>query len=712
MNQQHTGQISRPPTARFALKGAIAAPREGFVASARRFLLERWAGRVLLIALGLAIVEATSGYDAPVPWRITLAVYCIWGLVKLAPRLWRAAFFRVRSKLMIAYLLTAVLPLFFGVALVLLAGQLMLSVFAARLVSSEIDRHQAVLAAETRSMLRRFRAGEPGRRMSASLEGVGRVHRNAAFAVVQGGTVVAREGNAPTELPAWLEQDEFVGLFRDGDRQVLRAVERRENVFVVMEVPFDVSLFDRLRSENGILVRRVDRVAPGSRSRPRVSLGRGSGVRVESSGSPTPDPSATSSPAPSTEAPGSPAPSQAGSASPSTSPSPSASPSSEAAPWNSFVATPTQLSWDAGARSSITVLFSFDITTLFRSLTPGRERLSEVLLIALGVVAAIFAAVYLVALFFGMGLARSITSAVHALSVGTRKLSDGDFSHRIRVRSRDQLGELAGSFNSMAQGIEDLLDEQREKERLEEDLRVARDLQMSLLPRQDVTLPGLRISAVCLPATEMGGDYYDLLPLGKAGDRLGVLIADVSGKGPSAALYMAELKGLVLSLSRIHESPRALLKELNEILAPNLDSKSFVTMTYAIIDSTRRKIVFSRAGHNPLIHFDGRTKEARLLTPAGLALGLDRGETFARVLQEQELPLVSGDVFVFFTDGISEAMNARADLFGESRLTRIVSQASELTSEQLKEKILEEVRSFAAGESPHDDMTMVVVRVA
>ncbi|MEO8362506.1 MAG: SpoIIE family protein phosphatase, partial [Vicinamibacteria bacterium] len=336
-------------------------------------------------------------------------------------------------------------------------------------------------------------------------------------------------------------------------------------------------------------------------------------------------------------------------------------------------------------------------------------RISQMLLIALGVVAAIFAFFYLIALLFGTALVRSITGSVHALSLGTSKLQRGDFSHRIIVHSKDQLGDLAQSFNSMSQGIEDLLEQQGEKERMEEDLRVARNIQMSLLPQEYVEVEGLKIAAVCLPANEMGGDYFDLLPL--SNDRLGVLIADVSGKGTSAALYMAELKGLILSLSRNHDSPKALLIELNEILAPNLDRRSFITMTYAIVDSPKRTLRVSRAGHNPLIHFDGRTGLTHLLSPPGLALGFDSGRTFKAVIQEIELPLVPGDIFLFFTDGISEAMNGASDLFGESRLASILKDANTMSSDDLKEHILQEVRTFAAGESPHDDMTLVIVKV-
>ena len=176
----------------------------------------------------------------------------------------------------------------------------------------------------------------------------------------------------------------------------------------------------------------------------------------------------------------------------------------------------------------------------------------------LALVAGVFLVVYVVALLLGLP-ARAHDHQEHpSCPTGTERLRGGDFTRPIRAYGRHQLGDLAESFNLMAESVlRPRCARQADKERLEEELRIARQIQMSLLPQGTVTVPGLRVAALCLPAAEVGGDYYDLLPLSET--RLGVLIADVSGKGTSAALYMAELKGLVLSLSRIYESPARLL---------------------------------------------------------------------------------------------------------------------------------------------------------
>ncbi|MFL6280227.1 MAG: PP2C family protein-serine/threonine phosphatase, partial [Vicinamibacterales bacterium] len=379
--------------------------------------------------------------------------------------------------------------------------------------------------------------------------------------------------------------------------------------------------------------------------------------------------------------------------------------------------------WDTGETKRASISLSYKPGELYRRLSdaqsftlPGSKvSFGVAAILALLVVAGLFLIIEMVALSMGLALARSITSAIHELFMGTERVRHGDFAHRINVQSSDQLGELAGSFNLMTGSIELLMQTAAEKKRLEEELRIARAIQMSLLPHGPIDVPGLGITALCVPAREVGGDYYDFFRL--ADDRLGILIADVSGKGTSAALYMAELKGLVLALSQRYESPRDLLIEVNRIISEHLDSGSFITITYAVIDLHAGSMTFCRAGHTPLIFLPGPSSTlpaAKVLTPNGMVLGLridGAEEKFAELLEQQRVELSPGDVIVLYTDGITEAMNTDNDLCGESRLSRIVEEHGHLESDELRERIMREVEAFVGSADQHDDMTMILLKV-
>ena len=371
--------------------------------------------------------------------------------------------------------------------------------------------------------------------------------------------------------------------------------------------------------------------------------------------------------------------------------------------------------WTSGQPVQTTTAIQVNIAEIYDRLSSvpvGAYNLGAIVLGAMVVVAVLFLLIEAAALVMGLALARSITGSVHELFEGTQRVAQRDYSHRIEVVTADQLGDLAKSFNDMTGSIEEGLRQAQEKKRLEEELRIARAIQMSLLPRGQLAVPGLSITALCVPAREVGGDYYDFFPLGD--DRLAVLIADVSGKGTSAAFYMAELKGLMLSLSRTCSSPRQLLLSANEIISEHLDSRSFITMTYAIIDLASRTMAYARAGHTPLIwrrEHDG-DPTVEIVCPDGLVVGLriDGGELFERLLTEVNLPLERGDVLLLFTDGISEAMNADSDLFGEARLAKLVEEHGHLPADELRERILREIDAFVAGAPQHDDMTMILIK--
>ena len=180
---------------------------------------------------------------------------------------------------------------------------------------------------------------------------------------------------------------------------------------------------------------------------------------------------------------------------------------------------------------------------------------------------------------------------------------------------------------------------------------------------------------------------------------------------------MAELKGLVLALSQRYDSPRDLLIEVNRIISEHLDSRSFITITYAVIDLPAGVMTFCRAGHTPLIFLSGPSSpmpSARVLAPSGMVLGLridGAAQKFAELLEEERVELSPGDVIVLYTDGITEAMNPESDLFGESRLSRIVEEHGHLDSGELRERIMREVEAFVGSADQHDDMTMILLKV-
>jgi serine phosphatase RsbU (regulator of sigma subunit) len=672
-------------------------PAAGRLARARAFFASTWPGRVVLAAFGLSLVDgllSLVGRALPdpvgVPARIVLWLFALWlawrGFRWVSNRL----LWRIRTKLIVSYLFIALVPVVLLALFMAVAGVLLLGLTASRVVTGEVDRATAVLQATARSAVAGLPAAdaEAARAVPLRLAPAREGHPSLAWTLLRRGRVIESSGEAPRALPSWWKGPGFAGLVRldPADRlspEVLRAAWAEGGDVLLLEAPADEAFYADLERHTGIhvLQRSEMEVETTGGETERSRLRKGTGVTFEEGGQRV-----------------------------------TARPDSAFV----FVALPEKTDWATGARSAfegMPLAFQYEPRELVSRLSPiqvprdtsGRS-VPQYLMYALGVLGLVFVVVYAVALVLGLLLARSITRGVHALSVGTQRLRQGDFSHQIRIRSRDQLGELAESFNLMSRGIQQLMVEQAEKQRLEEELRIARQIQMSLLPGQGlVTMAGVRIAALCLPAAEVGGDYYDLLPLGET--RMGVLVADVSGKGTSAALYMAELKGLVLSLSRIYESPARLLAEANRILTANMDSRSFVTMTYAVVDTAARRMRYARAGHNPLIHFEARTGRTRVLAPPGLGLGLDRGERFEKILEEDEVPLEPGDFFLFFTDGLSEAMSPEAELFGEGRLRRILEGAGRLSSDELKERILEEVRLFVGDADPHDDMTLVVLKV-
>jgi len=252
-----------------------------------------------------------------------------------------------------------------------------------------------------------------------------------------------------------------------------------------------------------------------------------------------------------------------------------------------------------------------------------------------------------------------------------------------------------------------LLTESIEKERLEQEWRIAHEAQAKLLPSSMPQLADADVDAISVSASVVGGDFYDFF---HDGDRLDVVIGDVSGKGAQAAFQMAYMKGIIQSHAQMALSPREVLSRANALLYRSLERTSFVSLLYAQFNFARREMVCGRAGHCPVI-LVRRKERPRFLTPSGIGLGLDAGPIFDRLITEQRVALQAGDIFVFYTDGVTEAMDEKEMEFDEERLLELAATAHERSSREIRDSIVGALRTFVGNAKSHDDYTLVVIRV-
>jgi sigma-B regulation protein RsbU (phosphoserine phosphatase) len=206
----------------------------------------------------------------------------------------------------------------------------------------------------------------------------------------------------------------------------------------------------------------------------------------------------------------------------------------------------------------------------------------------------------------------------------------------------------------------------------------------------------------------VGGDHYDFIDLG--GSRLGVVIADVSGKGVTGALVMAICHAIVRTHATRHVQPADAVKEFRRLMAVDIPEDHFVTLLYGILDTDRREFTFVRAGHDPLLHYRAQTGIVEVHSPRGAAIGLDRGERFDRILQQARIPLAPGDAIVLFTDGLTETTDPQGEEFGLDRLTALVGEAGALAADDIANTIYDRVEHFAKGQPALDDQTLVVIK--
>jgi sigma-B regulation protein RsbU (phosphoserine phosphatase) len=268
---------------------------------------------------------------------------------------------------------------------------------------------------------------------------------------------------------------------------------------------------------------------------------------------------------------------------------------------------------------------------------------------------------------------------------------------------------LNAAANQIAISLENarLYQTESEKIKIERDLDLARKIQQGLLPSCIPSMNKLDICGQMIPAMQVGGDYFDLIKISDS--KIFVVVGDVSGKGLSASLYMAKLQTMIQLVCTEGRTPKQILVEVNKRLYESLERSWFVTMTLALFDSSTNTVKFCRAGHMPLITTNNGSVNS--YKSKGIGLGLESGNIFESSLVEEEVNLESGQIFAFFSDGITEAMNEKNDLFGEEKLAELLKNQSDKTSSELMNEIWESLTKFRGNAEQSDDMTMVLVKV-
>jgi phosphoserine phosphatase RsbU/P len=396
-----------------------------------------------------------------------------------------------------------------------------------------------------------------------------------------------------------------------------------------------------------------------------------------------------------------------------------------------FPTTVFVVDWDTGDTSSpAAVIVQTRVSKLYERLFGALGAFAPTVEFALLVVAIIFGLIEFVALVIAWRLTRTVTGAVAQLYEGTKHINRGDFSHRIPVRSNDQIATLANSFNSMTASLEKLIEEQKEKQRLENELVIAQEVQDQLFPHEILQLASLEVHGFCRPARTVSGDYYDFLTL--ASDRLILAVGDISGKGISAALLMATIHSAVRAYSLqdvpvlreplavgaalgpdvmptsglrgLEVSPGALLSLLNHQLYQSTPPEKYATLFLGIYDGSGHKLTYSNGGHLPpiIMSEDG---SIRRLECGGTVVGLFDHRSY----EEGSVQFRRGEIFLAYSDGVTEPENDFGE-FGEQRLIELLRENRELPLPRISEIVTAAVDDWIGANEQPDDVTLVLAR--
>jgi sigma-B regulation protein RsbU (phosphoserine phosphatase) len=631
-----------------------------------------------LLVVSIALSLANAGPALRLLVNLPLYFFGAWAFFRISRRLVHNAMWRLRNRLIVAYIFIGLVPVVLVLALAALGGYLVGGQLSIYLITSELDRRTSSLRAAAEYIIR-----DPGHPidwaknvalyMQSRYPSVMVVAKNPDPWVYPTGTNIS----APPD--GWGDASGLV--VKDGVLHVwARAVRNSNSVTLIL--PLTDQFLGDLASGLG----KIDIVDFSASLEGRNNLLRAAPVESAS------EPSKNRLP-----------------------------PAVNAFDWQVHWPSPIQIAvWDKPGTylPTSTMIVSTRPSAVLRTVMPQKLEFAAEFIPALFItVAVLFLIAELISLIIGLSLTRTITGAVHDLYEGTVRVMKGDFSHRIPPHGTDQLGELVQSFNQMSENLQRLVQVEKERERLQNELEIAREVQNQLYPKNVPALSKLRITAACQPARMVSGDYYDYQKVEP--DGAAIAMGDVAGKGISAALLMAtvqssfrtELRGALELASatpvdgRIAKvSTSTLVSHLNQQIFNFTAPEKYTTFFFGLWDDNRRTLTYTNAGHLPPVLV--RSGSTSRLNVNGTVVGAFPFAEF----DSNELSMDEGDLLVFFTDGITEPENEYGEEFGEERLFDLLVKNVHLQEDALIQLVMTAAQQWSGKSELQDDMTLVLMR--
>jgi serine phosphatase RsbU (regulator of sigma subunit)/anti-sigma regulatory factor (Ser/Thr protein kinase)/transposase len=333
--------------------------------------------------------------------------------------------------------------------------------------------------------------------------------------------------------------------------------------------------------------------------------------------------------------------------------------------------------------------------------TVQRARRGALIIAAVGLVAGMLS-VYFLAIYF--------VKPIQQLTEGVRRIGAGDLDTTIPVDGDDEFGQIARAFNEMTVKFKRSQESRVEQERLQKEMQVAQEIQHALLPSSFPEIEGYDLATIYQAAKDVGGDYFDFVWIDER--TLGIVVADVSGKGVPGSLVMTMIRTAIRLESRGNKSAVDILKRVNDFVSEDVKRGMFVTIFFVVLDAEQRKISFASAGHNPVILYRARDRKTYFLNPKGIPLGmhLPEGIEFGGRLEADSISLQKDDLLIIYTDGVTEAMNPKREQFGMERFLAFIKDNAHLTTDDFVAALQKELGKFTGNAAQNDDITLVAIK--